>query len=310
MSANKAALLGAALMLAFLPGCGASNSPGTSVQKAEYIRISAQEAHEMMSQSESFVLLDVRNPDEFKPMHIQGAVLIPGSEIAARAEKELPDKAAAIFVYCQSGRRSQAAANALLELGYSQVYDFGAIGDWPFGTVSDSSSGAQASGKLIIRFDFEKQTGSASNQYAIWIEGLDGTLVKTVCVTSYTVNGGYGKRPDSIPLYVQKADIGSMQPSEIDAISSPTPKTGTVEYIWDLTDSSASPVSESTYIARVQGTLRWDNQVLYSHAFTLGQGAFIETVEPQFSLSTGSRALAQGASELGMIKNVQIEYVK
>ncbi len=46
------------------------------------------------------------------------------------------DTDAVILVYCRSGVRSEAASKALIELGYSNVYDFGGIIDWPYDTVS------------------------------------------------------------------------------------------------------------------------------------------------------------------------------
>ena len=101
----------------------------------EYVRITATQAKEMMAATEEFVLLDVRTPEEFAEGYIEGAILIPHTEIAARAVTELTEKDMLILVYCRSGRRSEEAARALLELGYTNVYDFGGIIDWPYETV-------------------------------------------------------------------------------------------------------------------------------------------------------------------------------
>ena len=98
----------------------------------EYVRITATQAKEMMAATEEFVLLDVRTPEEFAEGYIEGAILIPHTEIAARATTELPEKDMMILVYCRSGRRSEEAARSLLELGYTKVYDFGGIIDWPY----------------------------------------------------------------------------------------------------------------------------------------------------------------------------------
>ena len=56
------------------------------------------------------------------------------SEIEARAESELPEKDQMILVYCRSGRRSKLAAEILVELGYTNIYEFGGIIDWPYET--------------------------------------------------------------------------------------------------------------------------------------------------------------------------------
>lgn len=76
------------------------------------------------------IILDVRTQPEFDEEHIPNAVLLPGNEIAQRAEQVLPDKEQTILVYCRSGRRSALAAKELVDLGYTNVYDFGGILDW------------------------------------------------------------------------------------------------------------------------------------------------------------------------------------
>ena len=47
-------------------------------------------------------------------------------------EDVLKDKDQKILVYCRSGNRSQMAASELISMGYTQVYDFGGIIDWPY----------------------------------------------------------------------------------------------------------------------------------------------------------------------------------
>lgn len=101
-----------------------------------YVKITPNQAYELMQSQNNCTVLDVRTPEEFSQGHIPGAILIPDYELAKRAEKELPDKNALILVYCRSGNRSRQAANTLLKLGYTNVKDFGGIIDWPFETVT------------------------------------------------------------------------------------------------------------------------------------------------------------------------------
>lgn len=101
-----------------------------------YVKITPNQAYELMQSQNNCTVLDVRTPEEFSQGHIPGAILIPDYELAKRAEKELPDKNALILVYCRSGSRSRQAANTLLKLGYTNVKDFGGIIDWPFETVT------------------------------------------------------------------------------------------------------------------------------------------------------------------------------
>ncbi len=106
------------------------------VQAGVYKKITAEEAHRMMEESNNYILLDVRTPEEFAEAHIEGAVLLPDYEIQDKAKEQLPDQDATILVYCRSGRRSAEAARRLIDMGYANVYDFGGILDWPYDTVS------------------------------------------------------------------------------------------------------------------------------------------------------------------------------
>ena len=101
-------------------------------KESVYVNITAQEAKEIMESHTGYIILDVRSQQEYDEGHIPGAMLIPDSEIKDRAEVELPDKDQLILVYCRSGRRSKLAAQALVELGYTNIMEFGGIIDWPY----------------------------------------------------------------------------------------------------------------------------------------------------------------------------------
>ena len=101
-------------------------------QGAVYVNITAEEAKEIMDTEEGYVILDVREQDEYDAGHISGAILIPYTQIEAKANEMLPDKDQLILVYCRSGRRSKIAAEALAELGYTNIKEFGGILDWPY----------------------------------------------------------------------------------------------------------------------------------------------------------------------------------
>ena len=98
------------------------------------MNITAEEAKEIMDSEEGYIILDVRTREEYDEGHIPGAILIPNTEIEAKAEDVLTDKDQLILVYCRSGRRSKIAAEALAELGYTNIMEFGGILDWPYET--------------------------------------------------------------------------------------------------------------------------------------------------------------------------------
>ena len=76
----------------------------------------------------------MRTQEEYDQGHIPGAIVISYEEIAEKAEQVLTDKEQLILVYCRSGRRSKIAAEALVELGYTNIKEFCGIIDWPYET--------------------------------------------------------------------------------------------------------------------------------------------------------------------------------
>ena len=70
--------------------------------------------------------------DEYDEAHIPGAILIPYTQIEEKANEMLPDKDQLILAYCRIGRRSKLAAEILVELGYTNIKEFGGIIDWPY----------------------------------------------------------------------------------------------------------------------------------------------------------------------------------
>ena len=120
------------LLTLVLPfGCVGCTDDGS----ATYEQISGAEAKALMECESGYIILDVREQDEYDEGHVPGAILIPYGEIADRAENELPDKDQLILVYCRSGRRSKIAAEELVKFGYTNVKEFGGIIDWEYETV-------------------------------------------------------------------------------------------------------------------------------------------------------------------------------
>jgi rhodanese-related sulfurtransferase len=107
----------------------------SSESEKTYKQISPEEAKNIMDTQRDYIIIDARTEEEFAQGHIKNAILIPEYEIKAKAEKAIPDKNSLILVYCRSGRRSKIASEALVELGYTNVYEFGGIIDWKYEIV-------------------------------------------------------------------------------------------------------------------------------------------------------------------------------
>ena len=117
------------LAVMLLTACGQAKE---NDWEAAYMNITAEEARQIMDSEEGYVILDVRTQEEYDEGHIPGAIVISHEEIAEKAEDVLTDKDQLILVYCRSGRRSKIAAEALVELGYTNIKEFGGIIDWPY----------------------------------------------------------------------------------------------------------------------------------------------------------------------------------
>lgn len=106
------------------------NQPQEDV-KMTYQQITPQEAKERMETEHEIIILDVRTQEEYDSGHIKNAVCLPNEEIISEPEI-LPDKDQQILVYCRSGNRSKQAAQKLADMGYTNVFEFGGILDWPY----------------------------------------------------------------------------------------------------------------------------------------------------------------------------------
>ena len=93
--------------------------------------VSMAEGIEIAKKNPDAIIVDVRRDDEYKAGHIPGAILLTMETITPEtAAIVLPDKNQMILIYCRSGRRSKIAAQNLLDLGYTNLIEFGGILDY------------------------------------------------------------------------------------------------------------------------------------------------------------------------------------
>ena len=101
-------------------------------REAVYRNITPEEAKTVMDTQSGYIILDVREQSEYDESHIPNALLLPLGEVETRAKDVLPDQDQLLLVYCRSGRRSRMAAEILVNLGYTNIMEFGGILDWPY----------------------------------------------------------------------------------------------------------------------------------------------------------------------------------
>ncbi|MEA4870271.1 MAG: DUF2271 domain-containing protein [Christensenella sp.] len=176
------------------------------------------------------------------------------------------------------------------------------------GRAAQADRSAQ-NGKMTVSFNYLAQDGYASNQFAVWVENSEGAFVKTLYVTRFTASGGFRKRPDAIPLWVERSGAATLE--RVDATSSATPKSGPLAFNWDLTDASGERVPDGTYRYFVEGTLRWKNSVRFTGEMTLnGEATSVSpaTAEYSYTASEDAPMLTKDSPENGMITNVAAAY--
>lgn len=154
---------------------------------------------------------------------------------------------------------------------------------------------------VSIDFEYIRMPGKASNQLALWVEDENGEIVKTLLVTDFTAGRqGFKNREDALNHWVDVAEPENMSDEEIDAVSSATPQTGTQHYSWNLTDENGQRVSDGRYYIRLEGTLYWSSNVLYTGMVDLKD---INLAELEI---TAERSEPDNTDNETMIRNVRM----
>jgi rhodanese-related sulfurtransferase len=99
--------------------------------KARIQECTIEEVKRRLDGGESFHFLDVREDHEFSKDHAKGARHLGKGIIERDVESLIPEKSAAIVLYCGGGYRSALAADALQQMGYTNVSSMeGGIKAW------------------------------------------------------------------------------------------------------------------------------------------------------------------------------------
>lgn len=95
------------------------------------LEVSVTEVDAMRKSGDDFILLDVREQDEYDATRIEGSRLIPMSVLGQRIGELQPHKDDHIVVYCHHGGRSLQVTHALREAGFTNVQNMaGGIDGW------------------------------------------------------------------------------------------------------------------------------------------------------------------------------------
>lgn len=103
--------------------CGCSSDTTSEIKQ-----ITCNEKDEIIKNEKHAMLIDVRTKEEYDSKHLENAINIPYDTIVDELSTYgTIDFDVPIIVYCKSGGRSSMAATSLVNAGYKNVYDLGAI---------------------------------------------------------------------------------------------------------------------------------------------------------------------------------------
>jgi rhodanese-related sulfurtransferase len=99
--------------------------------KSRVRETTVDEIHGRLDRHDRFVLVDVREDNEFAKDHLPGAIHLGKGIIERDIEQHVPDLDAEIVLYCGGGFRSALAADNLRKMGYTNVISMdGGIREW------------------------------------------------------------------------------------------------------------------------------------------------------------------------------------
>jgi molybdopterin/thiamine biosynthesis adenylyltransferase/rhodanese-related sulfurtransferase len=100
--------------------------------RKEIPELTPDQVNELLKNNgKSPVVLDVREKDEWREGHLEGAVSLPRGFLEIKVESTVPDKSTPIIAYCAGGVRSLLAGKILKEMGYQDVASMaGGYGAW------------------------------------------------------------------------------------------------------------------------------------------------------------------------------------
>jgi rhodanese-related sulfurtransferase len=92
--------------------------------------ITPQELKAKMDNKAEFLLLDVREPDEYEEYNL-GGKLMPLGDLLVRLDELESWRDKDVVVHCRSGKRSEAACEVMAQMGFNQVHNLqGGVMGW------------------------------------------------------------------------------------------------------------------------------------------------------------------------------------
>jgi rhodanese-related sulfurtransferase len=102
-----------------VPVLSANANEALSSSQVTVPTIAVRDLQTLVKKKTYFLLVDVRQPEEFNQGHIEGAVLMPLTNLP-NSYRQIP-RGIKLVVYCRSGHRSAQAVSFLRAQGYAKA---------------------------------------------------------------------------------------------------------------------------------------------------------------------------------------------
>ena len=136
--------------------------------KTEIPEVTVDEVKTEQEKDSDFVLLDVRDEDEYRAGYIPNAVHVTRGMLEFSVENYIPDRDQKVVVYCAAGLRSLLAAKSLREMGYTDTVSLaGGYRDWMtagFPTVQDKPMSARSTRSLQPTLYADRSRGTGTSE--------------------------------------------------------------------------------------------------------------------------------------------------
>lgn len=106
------------------------NLKGQNTDTIRFRTLKPEDFYNCYLEEDSSILIDVREPFEYKANRIRGALNIPASGNLLKAADTI-NKRYRLFLYCTSGYRSSKAAKSMYDKGFRRLFNLeGGIIEW------------------------------------------------------------------------------------------------------------------------------------------------------------------------------------
>ena len=116
--------------LLLVAGCGEKVATETPDLTGQIIQdVTVEEAYTLIQQNQldpTFIIIDVRTPEEFAEGHIEGAINIDFQSENFRGQIGELNRNNKYLIYCRSGNRSRGALEVMVEMDFKEVYHLSA----------------------------------------------------------------------------------------------------------------------------------------------------------------------------------------